>query len=279
MKSISQGIVRLRIRSAMKKTAPLSTPIRSRSRPGVVGGDLLAELLDALLEDVAVDQHLGDGLLELGRAHLAHRETRRLNAGRLDDPGHGHDDVAADHQRPRLALGTGDLRVDEQVLDLLPPPGEPVAGPPASYLKPCQLRANAPRPPAHLAGEVDRAVLEPEPVVLAHRLDAAAEIDALRARPARRAARRARARASRACRAHEGGSRRRPGCRRRSSGRISSRMRPRFVPALLESIRNASPSAVQYSSVSARQTPSSGRTTPSARRSSMPAAVPRETSR
>ena len=60
-------------------------------------------------------------------------------------------------------------------------PGEPVAGPPAPYFKPWQLGADAPAAPAHLAVELDRAALEPEPVVLAHRLDAAAEVDALRA--------------------------------------------------------------------------------------------------
>jgi hypothetical protein len=35
----------------------------------VVGGDLLAELLDALLEGVLVDEDLRDRLLQLGGAH------------------------------------------------------------------------------------------------------------------------------------------------------------------------------------------------------------------
>ena len=59
----------------------------------------------------------------------------------------------------------------------------------------------------------------------------------------------------------------------------SSRMSPRFVIALLESTRNARRSARQYSAVSGRQTVSSGRTTPSSRRGSIPLALPRETSR
>ena len=56
-----------------------------------------------------------------------------------------------------------------------------------------------------------------------------------------------------------------PGCRRRSSGRISSRIRPRFVSGLEESARKARPCSRQYASVSSRQSESSGRTTPSSR--------------
>src|SRR3954451_19088455 len=98
-----------------------------------------------------------------------------------DEPGHCDDRVAAHDERPRLALGLRDLRVDEHVLDLLRPPGEPVTGLPASYPKASQPRTDAPPAPRHLAVEVDRSVLEPEPLVFTHRLDAAAEVDALRA--------------------------------------------------------------------------------------------------
>src|SRR5947207_12988902 len=99
----------------------------------------------------------------------------------LDDAGHRHHLVAAHHQGPGLALRPRDLGVDEHVLDLLPPSGEAVTGPPASYLKTCQLRTDTPAAPAHLAGELDRPALEPQAVVLAHGLDATAEVDALRA--------------------------------------------------------------------------------------------------
>src|SRR5260370_1897901 len=98
-----------------------------------------------------------------------------------DEAGNGDDLVPAHDERPSLSVGTGDLGVDENVLDLLAPPGKAVAWPPASYLKPCECRADAPLTPADLAGEIDRAALEPEPVVLAHGLDAGAEIDAFRA--------------------------------------------------------------------------------------------------
>ena len=70
----------------------------------------------------------------------------------------------------------------------------------------------------------------------------------------------------------------RPGCRRRRSGRISSRTRPRFVPAFDESTER-SPWSRQYASVSSRQTVSSGRTTPSSRRGLMPFVLPDDTSR
>src|SRR4051812_23612530 len=99
-----------------------------------------------------------------------------------NEAGHRDDRVAAHDERPRFALGLRDLRVDEHVLDLLRPPGEPVAGLPASYPKASQLGADAPPAPCHLAVELDGAVLEPEPLVFTHRLHAAAEVDALRAR-------------------------------------------------------------------------------------------------
>src|SRR5579875_674141 len=99
--------------------------------------------------------------------------------GMLDDARHRDDLVSAHDERPRLALGTGHLRVDEHVLDLPPPPGEPIARPPPSHSKPFGARADAPLAPAHLARELDRPALEPETVVLAHGLHAAAEVDAL----------------------------------------------------------------------------------------------------
>src|SRR5512141_2079592 len=101
----------------------------------------------------------------------------------LDDPGHRDHLVTPHDERPGFPFRWGDLRVDEHVLDLLLAPGEPVAGPPTSYLKPFERGADAPLAPGDLALDVDGAALEPEAVVLAHRLAAAAEIDALRADP------------------------------------------------------------------------------------------------
>src|SRR5579859_4647283 len=99
----------------------------------------------------------------------------------LDDAGHGYDLVAAHDERPRLTLRARHLRVDEHVLDLAPPTCQPVAGPPSTHSKPSELRADGPLAPADLAGQLDRAALEPQPLVLAHRLEPAAEVDALRA--------------------------------------------------------------------------------------------------
>jgi hypothetical protein len=63
------------------------------------------------------------------------------------------------------------------------------------------------------------------------------------------------------------------------SGRISSRMRPRFVSRFERSTRKARSTARQYASVSSRQTSSSGRTTPSSRRGLIAFVVPLETRR
>src|SRR5690348_18269728 len=92
----------------------------------------------------------------------------------LDDAGHRHDLVAAHDERPRLALRTRHLRVDEHVLDLPPPTRKPVAWPPSAHSKPSQLGADRPLSPADLSREVDRAAFEPQALVLAPGLDAAA---------------------------------------------------------------------------------------------------------
>jgi hypothetical protein len=88
--------------------------------------------------------------------------------------------------------------------------------------------------------------------VLAHRLEAAAEVDALRAAgDGEELGERRRQRLARVERAEEVLVRSR--WRRRSSGRISSRIRPRFVSRLVESVRNARPRRGRYASVSSRQ--------------------------
>src|SRR5215211_1110658 len=105
---------------------------------------------------------------------------RGFHAGRIDDAGHGHDLVAPDDERPLLTLGARDLCVDKHVLDLLRAADESVARTPRSYLKPWERRRNSPGSTAHFAVERDRRALEPQAVVLANRLDPAAEVDALR---------------------------------------------------------------------------------------------------
>src|SRR2546423_168200 len=99
---------------------------------------------------------------------------------RLDDSRDSDDLVTTHHERPAFAVGAGDLCVDEHVLHFLPAARESVAGAPPPYCKPWQLGFDAPRPPVDAAAEGDGAALEPEPVVLAHGLDAAAEVDAAR---------------------------------------------------------------------------------------------------
>ena len=97
-----------------------------------------------------------------------------------------------------VALGARDLRVDEHVLDLLPcgrragrPGRQPRTLRPGSSIRCVDRPSDAPA--AH------RALLEREPVVLAHGADAAAEVGAART-ARRRAARAASARAPAAAR-------------------------------------------------------------------------------
>src|SRR6266540_2801297 len=104
-------------------------------------------------------------------------DTLRANSFRFDDAGHRDDLVPAHDEGPRLALGTGDLCVDEHVLDLLRSPGEPIAGAPGSYLKAWEVRGDLPLAPPHLALERDGCALPPDDqqgpddTVLASRLD------------------------------------------------------------------------------------------------------------
>ena len=109
MKSTSQGTVRCRIRSAMKKTAPLRTPTRSRSRPCVDGGDLLAELRDAGAG--ACPRRSGP---RRRRARARSASSSRLldsTPGSLHDPGHADNLVCRDDERPRRrARGAGSSR-------------------------------------------------------------------------------------------------------------------------------------------------------------------------
>src|SRR5262249_11807446 len=108
-------------------------------------------------------------------------DPNSVHAFGLDDSGDRNHFPTAHHEGPRFALGAGDLGVDEHVLDLLAPAGEPVARPPATYLKACQLGLDRPSAPANRAVERDRAAFEPRPVVLSDELDAVAEIEPLRA--------------------------------------------------------------------------------------------------
>src|SRR5437870_4059615 len=108
-------------------------------------------------------------------------DTLDAHPFRVDDSRHRDDLVPAHDERPRLAFRAGNLRVDENVLDLLAPSSEPVARAPGSYLKAWELRLDAPRAPAHLALQRHGRALQPDAVVLTHRRQAAAEVEPLRA--------------------------------------------------------------------------------------------------
>src|SRR5580765_1515915 len=106
-------------------------------------------------------------------------DTLGLHLWVVDDARDRDDIAAADDERPCLPLRPGNFGVYEHVLDLFPPACEPVAGPPASYLKACEVGFDLPLAPADRAVEGDVAALEPEPVVFAHGLQALPEVDPL----------------------------------------------------------------------------------------------------
>src|SRR2546421_3041758 len=129
MKSTSQGIVSLRIRSAMKKTAPLRTPISSRSRPAYS-----AEISSPRSTTRGRSRSSSMRTSDTPRSSSVCCDTLDARSFRVDDARNCDHVVSTHDERPRLAGGTGDLRVDEHVLDLLRPPSEPIAGTPGPYL-------------------------------------------------------------------------------------------------------------------------------------------------
>ena len=144
----------------------------------VVLGDLVAELGDARGERrpgrSGPRRPPRSSSVWLTRAPPSH-------PGASTSPGTATTSSPADDERPGLAFGARDLRVDEHVLHLLAAPGEPVARAPASYLKAWELGFDRPRAPADRALERDGRLLEPDAVVLAHGREALAEVDAARA--------------------------------------------------------------------------------------------------
>src|SRR5437870_2590101 len=109
-------------------------------------------------------------------------DTFDANSVCLDDARNRDHLVSAHDEWPRLACRAGDLCVDEHVLDLFRPPGEPVAGAPGPYLKAWEIGRDPPLAPANLALEDDRSRLDPNVVVLAGRGESAAEVEPPRAR-------------------------------------------------------------------------------------------------
>ena len=196
---------------------------------GVVGGDLRAELADARLQALLVDQDLAD---RPARARSATRGTRLDPLG-LDDPGHRDDLVAAHDERPAFAVGARDLGVDEHVLDLLRAAGEPVAGPPSADDKAWQLGADAPPPQRDLAVELDRAAARARAGRARARPGRRRRGRRASSRPARRAARRAPAAACGARRARAGCSRAPPD----GSARAAAGSRRGSAPRVVAGVR------------------------------------------
>ena len=109
------------------------------------------------LQRVLVDQDLADRRAR-ARSLLTRSSARRTSyPGVVHDPGHGDDLVAADDERPGLALRPRHLRVDEHVLDLLAAAGEPVARRASRALEARDARTRSSSRPSDRAVERDRA--------------------------------------------------------------------------------------------------------------------------
>src|SRR5438093_1144508 len=155
MKSISHGTVNTRIRSAMKNTAPLSTPTSRSSRPSYSSE---ISRPSSRIRSCSRSSSIRTSPTPPSSSVC---DTYDRHPLRVDDPRHGDDLVAPHDERPTFAVGARDLGVDEHVLHLPLATGEPVAGPPPPYLKAWQPRLDTPASPDDLAVELERARLEP----------------------------------------------------------------------------------------------------------------------
>src|SRR5947207_13370361 len=93
---------------------------------------------------------------------------RSFPAWRLGNPRNRDYLVPGDHYRPGVALSSRHLRVHEQILHLLAPACEPVAGPSCSHVQPADVTLDEPR-------SVLRPSLEANEHVLALRSNSVAE--------------------------------------------------------------------------------------------------------
>src|SRR5919109_1450758 len=87
-------------------------------------------------------------------------------------PGNRDDFVAAHDERPRVALRARHLCVHEQILHLLARAREAVARTPRAHVETLKVGLDRPGTPTNAAAERNRALLEPEPLVLPYRLEA-----------------------------------------------------------------------------------------------------------
>ena len=225
----------------MKKTAPLSTPIRSRSRPRVVGRDLLAELGDAALQrrssSIRTSPTPRSSSVCVTLRSLC---TLGAHVRRSTMPG------TATTSSPRTTSGhasrseRGTFASTNTSCTFFLRPASRSPGSPAAYLKAWHARRDRPRAPAHLARRARPAPRSSQTRSYSRtRLHAAAEVERASSPRARRAARRARAASC--------GARPRGGARFASRAGVEllagaagsrSRIRPRFVSRFDESTRN-----------------------------------------
>src|SRR5262245_1082716 len=175
MKSTSHGTVSWRIRSAMKKTAPLRTPTSTQSGP--------AWSVEISSPSSATRSRRDSSSTSTSAMACSSSvcDTLSRHPFRLDEARDRDDLVPAHDERPGLPLRARDLRVHEDVLDLLAAPRQPVSGSPSTYLKAPLVRCDAPVAPADLAIEGHGRALEPHLVVLADDLPAPAEVEPRRA--------------------------------------------------------------------------------------------------
>ena len=204
------------------------------------------------LERVLVDEDLADARIELRLAHPRAAST----PGASTSPGTATTSSSPHDERPRLALGARDLRVDEHVLDLLAAPASRSPGRHGSYLKAWVVESHC----QSTAPQRDRAALERDRsysrTALMLRLPGR-QLGALRLERRSRASPPA-ARQRGARRRAGGGSHAQPG------GDVAERRgsrpdRPRSVSGFEESARNSRPVARAVGvSVSSRQSAAAG---------------------
>src|SRR4051812_33858356 len=165
MKSTSQTTWSSRIRSAMKKIAPLRTPTRSSSLPAYSAEISAASSL--MRRRRSSSETSTSPIAAFSSACVI---APRSHGVALDEARDSDDLVPAHDDRPAVPEAARDLGVGEHVLELLPPAGEPIARSPRPYRQTRLVGLEYPRAPT------DAALFEGQLVVFAHGGDPVREV-------------------------------------------------------------------------------------------------------
>src|SRR5215210_6389619 len=145
--------------SSETRSRSASSSIRTSATPCstwvTFNGGRLARRIDRSLQTAAQAKPARPE--ETSQAMSQSFHALRAHARRFEDARNRDHFVTLDDERPRLTLGPRNLRVHEEILNLLGSVREPVARSPAAHLETRKRRRDPPWSPPHLSLQLHRA--------------------------------------------------------------------------------------------------------------------------